>query len=645
MQDHGRDGASRRGMNRPAPWPLTAGLIERRPFRVGGAMVDPVSRDANWSGGGERLQPQTLKVLITLFSRRGDVVTRDELVQLCWDGRIVGDDVINRSISLVRHVAEKAGGFEIQTVPRTGYRLVEGESSSLTPRRRWIAAAAVILVCIAGVSTWALFGRQPPSQGVPPTPSISIMPFVAEGNDPLARQVAQAAPVSISRMMADSGFAVIRDDPGGKPPSTDYVFSGDVQHQANLLEATVQLISKRDGSVLYTHNFSEPLAQSADLPDRIGAAIAAELAWTGAQMALDPREHLTPEITSELMNSIIQTVEGHDRLRSYQLSRHAAAAAPNSAFAQLSFAATTGFGIGIIPRGEREEALALGRSAAERARALAPEFGDVYLTWCQLHSPLLLTECDARVRHAFKIDSSSSFVPGYLSNLLYGAGRIDESLQLASQSLANDPYKPAKLARMIRMLEVSGQSDQAEQVYREAMRLWPDNMGRMRASRLLGLAERGNYAGLAAFADPATDGPLIDPPAFAPLMAAQKRNDLAGARRACATKGLTDFTLSLCMTILADLGDFDGSYAIAATLYPAWKATNADGDEFWLDHVDGFATELLNAPAAKAMRTDPRFFEIAQKEGLLAYWLKDGLPDYCRGPEPEPVCARIGKRK
>src|SRR6185503_10637296 len=373
-------------------------------------------------------------------------------VQLCWDARIVGDDVINRSISLLRHFAEQAGGFEIETVPRTGYRLIESESSTrFTPKRGWIAATAALSLAVVALAGWAWFGRQPPSQGVPPTPSISIMPFVAEGNDPLARQVAEAAPVSILRMMADSGFAVIRDDPGGKrPPSTDYVFTGDIRHQANSLEATVQLVSKRDGAIVYTHDFSEPLAQAADLSDRIGAAIAAELAWTGAQMALDPREHLTPEITSELMNSIIQTIEGHDRLRAYQLARHAAAAAPNSAFAQLSLAATTGFGLGIIPRGERDEALELGRRAADRARALAPEFGDVYLTWRQLPSPLLLTECDARVRHAFKVDSSSSFVPGYLSNLLYGAGRVDESLQLASQSLANDPYKPAKMARMIR---------------------------------------------------------------------------------------------------------------------------------------------------------------------------------------------------
>src|SRR6185312_8554899 len=99
----------------------------------------------------------------------------------------------------------------------------------------------------------------------------------------------------------------------------------------------------------------------------------------------------------------------------YQLNRHAAAAAPNSAFAQLGFAVQTGFSLSSIPEGERGDALALGRRASERARALAPEVGDAYLSWCMLHSPARMIECDAWVRHALKVDPSSSFPPGYLS--------------------------------------------------------------------------------------------------------------------------------------------------------------------------------------------------------------------------------------
>ena len=62
-------------------------LAAERPFHVGQASVDPISREAVFGGGKERLQPQNLKVLIALTERKGRVVTRDELVERCWEAR------------------------------------------------------------------------------------------------------------------------------------------------------------------------------------------------------------------------------------------------------------------------------------------------------------------------------------------------------------------------------------------------------------------------------------------------------------------------------------------------------------------------------------------------------------------------------
>src|SRR5436305_4204333 len=98
--------------------PMVTELAGRKPFQLGNATIDPLSREGRWDGGEERLQPLTLKVLLVLRSRSGEIVTRDELTQLCWDGRIVGEDVINRSVSLLRRFARRAGGFQIDTVPR-----------------------------------------------------------------------------------------------------------------------------------------------------------------------------------------------------------------------------------------------------------------------------------------------------------------------------------------------------------------------------------------------------------------------------------------------------------------------------------------------------------------------------------------------
>src|SRR5689334_22288690 len=86
------------------------------PFALGQAQIDPAAHEITIAGKSGRMQPQTLKVLIALHDKAGRVVSRDELVDRCWDGRIVGEDVINRCISLLRRFAVEAGSFRIETV-------------------------------------------------------------------------------------------------------------------------------------------------------------------------------------------------------------------------------------------------------------------------------------------------------------------------------------------------------------------------------------------------------------------------------------------------------------------------------------------------------------------------------------------------
>jgi DNA-binding winged helix-turn-helix (wHTH) protein/TolB-like protein len=538
------------------------------PFDLGGARVDPPSHEIIVDRRSTRMQPQTLKVLVALHDRIGQAVTRDELVDRCWDGRIVGDDVINRCISLLRRFAAASGGFEIETIPRGGYRLVEAERRP----RRMISGAVVLLPMTLAtllIAAWAL--RSPARQGVPPAPVIEVVPLNVLSSDDATRQVAQSAPVSISHMLSESGLPIVLARSAETARSGDFIISGNVRRAGGTVYATIEMNAVRDGTMTFSHDFQAPADKSADLPDQIGGALAANLAWTGAEMLLDRRHPLDPQLASELMKSVTLTIEQGDDLRAYQIARRVAPLAPNSAFAQLALAVDTGFALGAIPRDERAMAVEVGRRASDRARALAPEFGDVYISWCLLHSPVRRVECEARLRSAIRIDPRSSFVPGALSSLLYNAGRIDEAVALARVSLANDPYKPAKMARMIRMLEVTGWLDEAAREFREATRLWPD-MPPLRGMRLAGMAERGDYRAIARFTDARADADADDDragrAAILALTSARLNRDLPRARHVCDAKGLPALTQSLCMTILADLGDFDRSYAISAVIYP-----------------------------------------------------------------------------
>jgi DNA-binding winged helix-turn-helix (wHTH) protein len=137
-------------------------LTVEPPFLLGPAKIDPPAHEISVGGHSARMQPQTMKVLVALHDKSGQVVTRNELADRCWDGRIVGEDVINRCISLLRRFAAGRAGFRIETVPRAGYRLVETRGGA---GRRWLAigGAAVLLVGLGGwyeaerPSTVALF--------------------------------------------------------------------------------------------------------------------------------------------------------------------------------------------------------------------------------------------------------------------------------------------------------------------------------------------------------------------------------------------------------------------------------------------------------------------------------------------------------
>lgn len=64
-----------------------------------------------------------MKVLVSLARHAGEVIGRDDLVAGCWDGRIIGEDAIQRAIAKVRKLGETSGAFAVETIPKVGYRL------------------------------------------------------------------------------------------------------------------------------------------------------------------------------------------------------------------------------------------------------------------------------------------------------------------------------------------------------------------------------------------------------------------------------------------------------------------------------------------------------------------------------------------
>jgi DNA-binding winged helix-turn-helix (wHTH) protein/tetratricopeptide (TPR) repeat protein len=154
-------------------------LAHEQPFRIGPLAVDPPTRQVENGDLRETLEPRVMQVLVTLFRAGGAIVTRDDLIERCWEGRIVGEDSINRVLSRIRHIAAGIGGdaFAIETITKVGYRLLVAKADTrplvLAPtpsaapvlNRRVLVggAGALAALAIGGAVLWPSFtGRTGP---------------------------------------------------------------------------------------------------------------------------------------------------------------------------------------------------------------------------------------------------------------------------------------------------------------------------------------------------------------------------------------------------------------------------------------------------------------------------------------------------
>lgn len=111
--------------------------------RLCGWQVQPTLNRVLKDGAEVRLEPRVMQVLACLLAADGEPVTRDALMQSVWGHEHVTEDALNRTVSKLRRLItdELHCNAEIETIPKTGYRLVQPEGAgsagiSRTPTAR-----------------------------------------------------------------------------------------------------------------------------------------------------------------------------------------------------------------------------------------------------------------------------------------------------------------------------------------------------------------------------------------------------------------------------------------------------------------------------------------------------------------------------
>jgi Tol biopolymer transport system component/DNA-binding winged helix-turn-helix (wHTH) protein len=130
-----------------------------KPFDVGGTHVRPAALELEHGGAVTSVEPRVMKVLVALNRARGAPLSRDALIDQCWEGRIVTESAINRCVSQLRKALNGDASIGVETIPKIGYRLKTGvltaeatKPADAPPQRTLALKSAVLLAAAAGTA-------------------------------------------------------------------------------------------------------------------------------------------------------------------------------------------------------------------------------------------------------------------------------------------------------------------------------------------------------------------------------------------------------------------------------------------------------------------------------------------------------------
>ncbi|MBV8635700.1 MAG: winged helix-turn-helix domain-containing protein, partial [Burkholderiaceae bacterium] len=92
-------------------------------YRFGTSTLDELNHELIINGLTVDIQPQSFRLLRTLLSHGGEIVSRAELEDAVWQGRPVGENVLASAITRLRATLGEAHAGLIEAIPRVGYRI------------------------------------------------------------------------------------------------------------------------------------------------------------------------------------------------------------------------------------------------------------------------------------------------------------------------------------------------------------------------------------------------------------------------------------------------------------------------------------------------------------------------------------------
>jgi transcriptional activator of cad operon len=281
-------------------------------LRIGAWCVNPSSRQISRDGEVVTLEARTMRLLLCLAERAGEVVSIEELLNQVWSGVIVTQDSVYQAVaSLRRQLGDDAKEpAYIANVPRLGYRMVAAVSpwispqstngathgakidghAAVKPRRRigalWAGSAAVCLMLAVAFVTYRNHEAAPVAA---PQKSVAVLPFLdltsqkmdeeyfADGMteeliDKLSRISGLRIPAPTSSFYFKGKKMTVADI--AKSLGVAYVLDGSVRESTSTLRVAARLIRASDGYVVWSETYDRPSEDKLWVQDDIAGEVA-----------------------------------------------------------------------------------------------------------------------------------------------------------------------------------------------------------------------------------------------------------------------------------------------------------------------------------------------------------------------------------
>jgi TolB-like protein/DNA-binding winged helix-turn-helix (wHTH) protein len=487
-------------------------LSAERDFSLGDLDIHPSVSEAARGEIRQHVEPRVMQVLVALAGAGGEVVSRDELIQRCWDGRVVSEAAINRCISRLRALADRGDGtrsFNVETIARVGYRLqtvagalhggVAPVAVATAPRNNRIA-----LFALAGLATVALAttvvshhgaASRPPESGaaVAMEPSIAVLPFKSLSADADGAYFADAIQEEILTRLAKIGsLKVISRTSSVEAAKKEgaladiartlgvaNVLEGSVQRSGDRVRVNVQLIRAATDDHLwaeaYDRRLDDVLSVENDIAGSIATALAAKIT-PGESLAIAAAPTTNGRAYDLYLHALVLRNENGDAAWKAALEALNQAVAIDPGFA-LAWAmivrVQANFYFGDRDPARRERT----RDALERAMALAPDLAEVQLAHAQYRHYVELdyegAADELRTLHARWPNNTE-----VLQSLAFIARRLghwQEAITYLRMAQALDPLSRDNFGYISETLQFAHRPAEAAQVVAGARAIWSDD--------------------------------------------------------------------------------------------------------------------------------------------------------------------------